>query len=296
MLKNFKLIISVILVTASSFGAVAQTETYKDVILDGKPAKLNVITGEVTNSDGAVVKSLAARKIKDSVKASNTVIKKNPITFESKLDSIKTAQEVKLTQTNASNTVKSTPENVIYTNEPDTLVNHFKNNKVIVSSDSDKVMATQTVFITTNSSNIDTIEAKGATNISENEPLKIKEKATSMVYEVSKPATNDDNTTNFHKVLKGETLYILSQRYHTSLGVLKKANNLETTLIRVGQILRIKNFDTYSYGQISNDWTVSKGDTLYNIAHRNNTTVASLKSLNGLTSNLIKIGQKLQLK
>lgn len=296
MLKNSKLIISVILVTASSFGAVAQTETYKDVILDSKPAKLNVITGEVINSEGAVVKSLAARKIKDSVKASNTVIKKNPIIFESKLDSIKTAQEVKLYQTNVSNTVKSTPENVIYTNEPDTLVNYYKNNKVIVASDSDKVMTTQPVFIITNSSNINTTEAKGAINISENEPLKIKEEAIYKVYEVSKPVTNDDNITNFHKVLKGETLYILSQRYSTSLSVLKKANNLETTLIRVGQILRIKNFDIYSYGPISNNWTVSKGDTLYNIAHRNNTTVAYLKSLNGLTGNLIRIGQPLKLK
>jgi LysM repeat protein len=157
-------------------------------------------------------------------------------------------------------------------------------------------MITQPVFIITNSSNIDTTEAKGAINISENEPLKIKEEAIYKVYEVSKPVTNDDNITNFHKVLKGETLYILSQRYSTSLSVLKKANNLETTLIRVGQILRIKNFDTYSYGPISNNWTVSKGDTLYNIAHRNNTTVAYLKSLNGLTGNLIRIGQTLKLK
>ncbi len=38
---------------------------------------------------------------------------------------------------------------------------------------------------------------------------------------------------------------------------------------------------------------VSKGDTLYNIAKRNNVTVASLKAANGLTGNGISIGQSL---
>nr|WP_262501162.1 LysM peptidoglycan-binding domain-containing protein [Psychroserpens sp. Hel_I_66] len=41
---------------------------------------------------------------------------------------------------------------------------------------------------------------------------------------------------------------------------------------------------------------VSKGDTLYNIAKRNSTTVEAIKTLNGLVSNLIKVGQTLQLK
>ncbi|MCO6477522.1 MAG: LysM peptidoglycan-binding domain-containing protein [Phaeodactylibacter sp.] len=42
--------------------------------------------------------------------------------------------------------------------------------------------------------------------------------------------------------------------------------------------------------------TVAKGDTLYNISRRYNTTVESLKALNGLTSNLISIGQVLRVK
>lgn len=87
---RFTLITTVILVTVSSFGAVAQTETYKAVVLDGKLAKLDVITGDITYKDGTIAKSFAARKIKDSVIASNTVIKKNPILMDSKLDSIKT--------------------------------------------------------------------------------------------------------------------------------------------------------------------------------------------------------------
>jgi len=43
----------------------------------------------------------------------------------------------------------------------------------------------------------------------------------------------------------------------------------------------------------SPDYTVQKGDTLYNIAKRYNMTVDELKALNGLTDNGVKIGQKL---
>ena len=268
------------MVTASSFGAVAQTETYKDVILDGKPARLNVKTGEITHIDGTVAMSLAAKKIKDSVKASNTVIRKNSITFDSKLDSIKKVSEAKLTGTN--------------TNSPDTLVDYYKNQKIIATKDSLKTL--DPVFLVTSNTNIVTKVSSDASKMSESELLKIKEKSTSMVYEVSKPVIYDDNSVNYHTVLKGETLYALSKQYNTSLGALKKANNLETTLINIGQILRIKNFDDSSSEKNFDHWTVSKGDTLYSIAKRNNTTVASIKSLNGLVSNLIKIGQTLQIK
>jgi LysM repeat protein len=42
--------------------------------------------------------------------------------------------------------------------------------------------------------------------------------------------------------------------------------------------------------------TVVKGDTLYNISRRYGLSVAELKSLNGLTSNIIGIGQRLRVK
>lgn len=228
MLKNFKLVISGILVAASSFGAVAQTETYKAVVLDGKPAKLNVRTGEVvlvtSSTDSASVIINAP-----NYKAKSEVTKPTVIT--------------------------------------DTISKSFEDQKITLLSTKP-----------------------------EDEVAIAREKAKSLVYDISKPVFYDAAASDFHKVKKGETLYVLSKRYGASLGELKKANNLETTLIVVGQNLRIRNFDSSFSGQNLTVWTVSKGDTLYNIAKRNNTTVASIKSLNSLISNLIKIGQKLQLK
>lgn len=46
----------------------------------------------------------------------------------------------------------------------------------------------------------------------------------------------------------------------------------------------------------SSSHTVTKGDTLYGIALKNKTTVAKIKSLNGLKSDLIRPGQRLKVR
>ena len=118
------------------------------------------------------------------------------------------------------------------------------------------------------------------------------------VINISSIPTNQDadNDSDFHMVKEGDNLFKLSVKYKTSLGELKKANNLETTLITTGQKLRVRNFDKMSAKEHSLVWIVKKGDNLYRIAKENGTTVKALKDINGLKSDVIKIGQKLQLK
>lgn len=175
MQRNFKLILSIVVVLLAGALAFGQEEKveYKDVVLDGKPAKLNVVTGEITLVDP----------------------------------------------------------------KPD------KKPKVSKADDFEK----------------------------------------------------EEINSNFHIVEKGQTLYSLANRYGLTVSELKQQNDLTSNLIKVGQELRVANFNSNIGKSDLSVWTVSKGDTLYSIAKKNGLSVEQLKSLNGLTSNLIKVGQVLRL-
>lgn len=259
MRKNFRLIAAVSLVVTVNLAAWAQEKTHKDVILDGQPAKLDLKTGEV-------------KKLQDSTKQ-KTEIQANLITNK--------------------DFKKDKNQNVIVTNKPDTLAQYYKN---LLKQDSLKSSISNSDIKTLKDSSLNV----GVTNdviliASENDEVNDEEEDTVENASISSYNSNNGmyvkSTTDFHLVQKGETLYSLARLYDTTLGQLKLANGLETTLIEVGQKLRIRNFDTQRNLSI---WTVSKGDTLYSIAKKNNTTVASLKALNGLTGDLIYPGQKLQ--
>jgi LysM repeat protein len=56
-----------------------------------------------------------------------------------------------------------------------------------------------------------------------------------------------------------------------------------------------KTTTTKSSGSSGGSHTVVQGDTLWAIARKNNTTVAKLKAANGLSSDNLKLGQKLKL-
>lgn len=93
---------------------------------------------------------------------------------------------------------------------------------------------------------------------------------------------------NIYTVVKGDSLWSISKKYGTTVDKLKKANNLSSNLLSIGQKLIIPSDVTI--------YSVVKGDTLYGIAKKFNTTVDSIKKNNQLSSNLINIGQKLTIK
>jgi peptidoglycan endopeptidase LytF len=65
-------------------------------------------------------------------------------------------------------------------------------------------------------------------------------------------------------------------------------------LIKIGQELTVK--ETSKKNESVNPIVVKKGDTLYSLSKRYNTTVEELKRLNNLETNLILVGQTLRLK
>jgi N-acetylmuramoyl-L-alanine amidase len=93
-----------------------------------------------------------------------------------------------------------------------------------------------------------------------------------------------------HTVRQGDTLYKISQAYGVSVNSIRQASGLTTDVIYPGQTLVIP---SSGGSQGSATYTVQAGDTLYLIAQRHGMSVSSLKSANGLSGDVIYVGQKL---
>lgn len=101
---------------------------------------------------------------------------------------------------------------------------------------------------------------------------------------------------NTHIVKKGESLYQIANKYGTTVDELKKINNLKSNTLSINQVLKIPEKELESDTPTEeNIYTVQKGDSLYQIANKYNTTVNELKKINNLTTNTLSIGQKLTL-
>ena len=107
-----------------------------------------------------------------------------------------------------------------------------------------------------------------------------------------------------HIVKKGETLNKIAQKYHVGVKQLRSWNNLKSDNLKIGQKLIV-----YSSGapmaQAGNPkpversttqtiHVVKKGETLGKIAQKYKCSVTNLKKWNNLSSNNIKVGQKLK--
>ncbi len=102
-----------------------------------------------------------------------------------------------------------------------------------------------------------------------------------------------DNKVNSNEyvVKSGDSLYSISRKYGVSVDELMSVNNLKSTVLSVGQVLKIPNS-----GEVTNViYTVKKGDNLWSIAKNNKTTVDAIVKLNNLSNANLSIGQKLLL-
>lgn len=103
------------------------------------------------------------------------------------------------------------------------------------------------------------------------------------------------NADSVHHVVKNDTVWALSQKFGVSIKSIEQLNHIDqnTNMIYVGQDLQIPNKGTQTPKNNTHTYTVQSGDSLWAIAQKFNTSVDHLKQLNGLTSNLIYVGQTL---
>ncbi len=104
------------------------------------------------------------------------------------------------------------------------------------------------------------------------------------------PVPEPGTDTVTYTVRSGDSLWLIAQRYGTTVNAIRQANGLTSDALRIGQVLKIP----VSQGPYV-EYTVRSGDTLWLLSRRYGTTVEAIRQANGLTSNVLQIGQVLRI-
>lgn len=112
-----------------------------------------------------------------------------------------------------------------------------------------------------------------------------------------------------YTVQKGDSLYSIAKKFGITVDEIKSLNNLTSNNLAIGEQLMIKGStgdepinpeeECIGTGYAEPQYimhTVKRGDSLYTIARRYNTSVDNIKALNNLTNNNLTIGEQLKIK
>lgn len=117
------------------------------------------------------------------------------------------------------------------------------------------------------------------------------------------PGSNEDNgnvppSGNVtYNVQRGDSLWSIASRYGISVNDLRRANNLTSDTLSIGQVLIIPGVSDGNEGNNgmgpSTTYTVVRGDSLWSIANRFGVTVQQIRDANNLTTDVLSVGQVL---
>jgi membrane-bound lytic murein transglycosylase D len=96
-------------------------------------------------------------------------------------------------------------------------------------------------------------------------------------------ATGQGGQTDY-VVKKGDSLWKIARRYNTTVNALTSLNNLQSTTLQIGQVLRISPSVAPSTLANTREYMVKKGDSPYLIAKRNHMDLYEFLRLNNLTA------------
>ncbi|MFS1491325.1 N-acetylmuramoyl-L-alanine amidase [Vibrio splendidus] len=113
-------------------------------------------------------------------------------------------------------------------------------------------------------------------------------------------ATSSTGSVSQHKVSRGESLSVIASKYGTSTQTLMKLNNLKSSSLAIGQVLKIPSSASGSSSSSAVKTktithTVKSGEYLGKIASRYKVRVADIKRENRLKSETVRVGQKLRI-
>ncbi len=113
-------------------------------------------------------------------------------------------------------------------------------------------------------------------------------------------ATSSTGSVSQHKVSRGESLSVIASKYGTSTQTLMKFNNLKSSSLAIGQVLKIPGSASSSSSSSAVKTktithTVKSGEYLGKIASRYKVSVADIKRENRLKSETVRVGQKLRI-
>lgn len=149
------------------------------------------------------------------------------------------------------------------------------------SGDTYVVKSGDTLYSIANKYNMTVQQLKDLNNLSSN---------TLSIGQVLKVTANNisNDTGNYYTVQKGDSLYKIANMFNTTTNEIMALNNLSSSLLSIGQRLQIP-----TASATNQVYTVQKGDTLYGIARKYNTTVSAIQSLNNLSTSALSVGQRL---
>ncbi|GLI85722.1 putative peptidoglycan endopeptidase LytE [Rossellomorea marisflavi] len=160
----------------------------------------------------------------------------------------------------------------------------------------------------TSVSNLKSLNNLKSDMIFPNQVLKVTAKASTAPSKPSAPAPSSPAKT--YTVKSGDTLIAIANRHSISLGELQKWNGISSHLIYPGQKLSVSSGGSGSStpapaptpskpspapgNSATGSYKVVSGDTLSHISLRYSMSVSELKKLNGLSGNMIYVGQTLK--
>ncbi len=110
-----------------------------------------------------------------------------------------------------------------------------------------------------------------------------------------------EDTNITYIVKRGDTLYSISRIYGVPVETIRRFNNLTSDVLSVGQEIMIPSSETIvtpSEDEIINEpntYIVKLGDTLFSISRKYGIPVNDIKIQNNLTSDILSVGQVLQI-